>query len=637
VAPFKEDSIFWDGAWKAHGCPREGPIFEWIRNAKLQYHYAVRRLKRRESQLRTDKFAQAIADDNTRNLFKEVKKQSPRPRPVNCMNGVEGADGIANVFHDKYEILYNRLPADAQKITEVKDEIVSAMAARDWAFEEVTIDMVRRSIALLKASRKDGESSFNSCHLIHASDRFLHHLTALINAMLTHGHLAPVLLRATIISIPKDYSKSLQDDNNYRGTALCSSISKLLDIIMLLRNRNAMKTCDTQYAFKKGHGTSTCTYVLKELVHSYTNRASNVYACFLDASKAFDLVRYDVLFPTLLKRGVNPIDIRLLLHQYENQKCRTTFQGRHSNYFDIRNGVRQGGVASPTLFCMYLDVLLEQLEDVGAGCHWNGDFFGCLAYADDLVLLSPSICGLKTMLRICEEFSVQTSLCFNPAKSVCVCFRKRKRMVVPQVTLSGHVLPWADEAKHLGVWLQYNLSEKKEIMCSRSDLAGRTNLLLSNMRNADLQAKLKIFEAQCAHMYGATTWNFMDEHVKLFKTMHNRCVRRVLGVPNRTHTALLPLLCKRPPVSVQLASRLMKFIKVLEGMESRTGRLARSALLDNSSILSCNLSIAVDTVNCDPPSDENIATALAVEELLYEPPPEWDEEARTLAFFLCVM
>ena len=52
--------------------------------------------------------------------------------------------------------------------------------------------------------------------------------------------------------------------------------------------------------------TTLCTGVLKQVVSKYIHHDSSVFACFLDASKAFDLVRHDILFKLLLSRGLPP-------------------------------------------------------------------------------------------------------------------------------------------------------------------------------------------------------------------------------------------------------------------------------------------------------------------------------------------
>ena len=68
----------------------------------------------------------------------------------------------------------------------------------------------------------------------------------------------------------------------------------------------------------------------------------------------------------------------------------------------MSNGVRQGSVLFPILFCIYLDGLLEALSDTSVGCHWGGYFAGAVCYAYDIVLLAPSASALRHMLHICE-------------------------------------------------------------------------------------------------------------------------------------------------------------------------------------------------------------------------------------------
>ena len=43
------------------------------------------------------------------------------------------------------------------------------------------------------------------------------------------------------------------------------------------------------------------------------------------------------------------------------------------------NGVKQGGVLSPMLFCMYIDDLLKSLAETNVGCYMGSCFVGVLA------------------------------------------------------------------------------------------------------------------------------------------------------------------------------------------------------------------------------------------------------------------
>ena len=60
----------------------------------------------------------------------------------------------------------------------------------------------------------------------------------------------------------------------------------------------------------------------------------------------------------------------------------------------VSDGVRQGGILSPYLFCVYMDDLSKKLNNVNTGCFMGTALINNLMYADDLVILAPSKCGL---------------------------------------------------------------------------------------------------------------------------------------------------------------------------------------------------------------------------------------------------
>ncbi len=76
-------------------------------------------------------------------------------------------------------------------------------------------------------------------------------------------------------------------------------------------------------------------------------RGSRVYGCFLDASKAFDLVDHDILFKKLIARNMPLVITRVLLAWYRDQRMYVRWNNTLSQPFPVSNGVRQGGVLSP--------------------------------------------------------------------------------------------------------------------------------------------------------------------------------------------------------------------------------------------------------------------------------------------------
>ena len=123
----------------------------------------------------------------------------------------------------------------------------------------------------------------------------------------------------------------------------------------------------------------------------------------LDASQGFDRVQYATLFKLLCNRGLCPVVTRLLLNLYTHQVMCVNWINTLSEPFTIKNGVKQGGVLSPTLFAIYVDGLFQHFTQQRLGCHIGCTFTGALGYADDIILLAPSKNALNSMLDIANK------------------------------------------------------------------------------------------------------------------------------------------------------------------------------------------------------------------------------------------
>jgi len=106
----------------------------------------------------------------------------------------------------------------------------------------------------------------------------------------------------------------------------------------------------------------------RSTVDHFISHNSNVFAACLDISKAFDKVNHYKLFSSLCKTGV-PLDVVHVLINWYGKLCAVVrWNGVCSNLFVIHSGVRQGSTLSPSLFSVFINVLINSLYNNGVGC-----------------------------------------------------------------------------------------------------------------------------------------------------------------------------------------------------------------------------------------------------------------------------
>ena len=162
------------------------------------------------------------------------------------------------------------------------------------------------------------------------------------------------------------------------------ALSKIFELCIMRKVETQLITSDNQFGFKREHGTDLGIFTVKSVIKYYNLHNSPVYTCFLDASKAYDRVNHRTLFRKLLNRSVHILIVRMLMYWYTKQELCIRWGAEMSPYFTIFNGVRQGGILSPSLFAVYMDDLSSLLNISRIGCHIDDVCINHVFYADDL-------------------------------------------------------------------------------------------------------------------------------------------------------------------------------------------------------------------------------------------------------------
>ena len=109
-----------------------------------------------------------------------------------------------------------------------------------------------------------------------------------------------------------------------------------------------------------------------------------------------------------------------------------------------------------------IDYLFSKLKHLGLGCHVGLTYVGDFGYADDIVLMSPSIYGLKKMIYICETYAQDYHITFNPAKSKWFCFNVSSSDI-SQIYLNGTPVTVVNKDKYLGNYISTNIYDRNII------------------------------------------------------------------------------------------------------------------------------------------------------------------------------
>ena len=300
------------------------------------------------------------------------------------------------------------------------------------AVDQVTADVIGEVRKQVKNRKTDPVFTFNSDCIKRGPNSLFRHIANMIKSFLIHGCVSNLLLVATIIPLIKDKLGDIENSDNYRSIALSSVILKVFDWVVITLFGKNLGLDELQFSYQKNCSTTMCTWLVVESVAHFSRNQSNVFGCFMDMKKAFDMVKHSSLFKKLNERGLPPIITRLLLAMYKNQTAKVKWECSISDTFGITNGVKQGAVLSAILFCVYIDDLLKKLRRNGDGCWVNNNFVGVIVYADDIVLLSPCIDGLQRMIDTCSDYAKTHNLSFSThedpkrSKTKCIAFRRRK-------------------------------------------------------------------------------------------------------------------------------------------------------------------------------------------------------------------
>ena len=202
-------------------------------------------------------------------------------------------------------------------------------------------------------------------------------ITLIINQSFMSGIFPEQLKIAKVIPIFKKGDASIF--SNYIPISILPAISKVFEKIIFNQLHTHFKInklyCDSQCGFRENHSTEFASLELIDRILLATDKGEIPFSIFIDLSKAFDTLDYEILLFKLRYYGVENIALKLFHSYLSNRKQYIKLEDVVSKVSPISTGVPQGSILGPLLFLVYMNDIATCIG-----------LFQTIMYADDTKL-----------------------------------------------------------------------------------------------------------------------------------------------------------------------------------------------------------------------------------------------------------
>jgi hypothetical protein len=240
--------------------------------------------------------------------------------------------------------------------------------------------------------------------------------------------------------------------------------------------------------------------------------------------------------------------------------------GTASEWFEVKNGVRQGCVLAPTLFNLFMDfVAREAQESYGAtGVEilyrysstliWDTANRSArrrtarparvsdLLYADDMALVTDNADELKAMVLAVEATTRKYGMMISVDKTKLMTYHyvDPDNPVPPppamQISIRGFLLETVSSFRYLGSIVSDDCDLTKEITqrigAASSAFYSLYHCLWTQRATISLATKIRVYQSVVLStlLYACETWAPTATLLQRLEVFHMRCLRTILGI-----------------------------------------------------------------------------------------------------------
>jgi hypothetical protein len=188
-------------------------------------------------------------------------------------------------------------------------------------------------------------------------------------------------------------------------------------------------------------------------------------------------------------------------------------------------------------------MFIAQLRKLHVGCVVKSMYLGCLLYADDMILLCPSLRGLQCMLDNCVDTAEVLSLTFNASKSACLAVGKLARIPYEPMLLGTKHIDWVRSMNYLGVTLCGGNVLRFDCNVVRQKFFAACNCIYAHGKQLDEIIHLTLQESYSLPIltYAAASAKYTVKQLDELNACWNSVFRKIFGF--HMHESVKSFIC----------------------------------------------------------------------------------------------
>ena len=494
--------------------------------------------------------SQSCYEDNLVDDWKEAPKllhsyvRSKKSAPVTvgplrlpdglmCTDPREMSECLAGVFVSVYR---SDVP-QVQEAHQASEDLMTPLT--------ISQDDVKTLLSNIDGNSAMGPDEIHPLVLKNCADVISYPMHIIFSRSLSEGIVPKAWKISTVVPIFKKGNR--YNPLNYRPISLtsvcCKSMERLIcrHITEFLEEHSLLS--DHQFGFRSGRSTIDQLLLVYEEVSACVDNDQLVDVVFFDYSKAFDVVRHEILLSKLQCIGIQGGILRWVEQFLTNRWMQVSVKDRRSQLRQVTSGVPQGSVLGPLLFLIYINHVASKLK-----CKFK-------IFADDLKIYASIDRQRYTLTQDAYETLVQEDIdtLYNTSESwglhmnsdKCAVLRFSKGLGdTPQAcyTLNGRCLPTPTSHGDLGVVIDSSLKFHEHVDSLSQKVAALCHNFLKALvcRSPNLMLFLLKTHIRPVLEYGSCLWHtgFTGDLRKL-ERIQRRWTKRVQGLRDLSYSERL--------------------------------------------------------------------------------------------------